>query len=469
MSQTTDKFSFDVDFQQEILQFTVTDLKSGFKALELFESDYFTLTEHSIIAEALKRYYKRKFIVPSQPVLKEELRQIFRLKQWQNLLLKDDKDKVFKIVRKIYVRPVKDADTIYESTKAFAQMCSLRDTMEKIDLNDVASFQRYAQDVHKAVNVGQNRVESKGTFILADAKSRAVRRQDAPPGFPTPYWQLNELINNGGTSDGNIIVLLGPAKRFKTGFLLNTARNYLKRGKVILYADMENGENSLATRVEQGIINTDRKTLLSGEVDDKLLKMIRKYKRFGGEFIIRRFPAGTTTIEIQAYIRFLREEYGLNVEVLIPDYPDIMGDTKNTQDEVRRISQIYLDLKNLAEEESIKCIWCPSHITREGDARQGKKFKQNDIAKALDKIRHADMILGVNQSEDERKAGVVRVEIVDQRDGLSDGRIWLWANLEKQRVKEFNKAQVKEMEDMRRAEGEQEPESDFKKKKVSDL
>lgn len=470
MSQTIEKFSFDTDFQQEILQFTVTDLKSGFKALELFEPEYFTLTEHAIIAEALRRYYKRKFIVPSQPVLKEELRQLFRLKQWQSLLLKDDKEKVFKIVRKIYIRPVKDADTIYSSCQAFAQMCSLKDILEKVDLNDVASYQRFGGDINKAINRGLNLKEDKGTFILRDAKARAIRRQDTPPGFPTPWWQLNELFNNGGTSDGNIIVILGPAKRFKTGVLLNTARGYLKRGNIVFYADMENGENSLATRIEQAIINKDRKTLLSGDVDKDLLKMIRKYLRFGGELIVKRFPAGSTTTHFKTYMNTTLKDEGLIPNVMICDYPDIMNDSNNSQDEVKRISQVYLDLKNLAEEQSLKCIWCPSHITREGDSRQGKKFKQNDIAKALDKIRHADMILGVNQNEDEKAAGIVRVEVVDQRDGLSDGRVWLFADLNKQRVKEFNKAQVQAREEMIREENnEEEPESQFKKKKVSDI
>lgn len=469
MSQN-EKFSYDPDFQQEILQFTVTDLKSGYKALELFETDYFTLTEHAIIAESLKAYYKRKFIVPSQAVLKEELRKLFRLKRWAPLFLKDDKEKVFKIVKRIYFRPVKDAEEIYSACKVFAQLCKVKEVLENVDLSDVTSFKRYAADFNKAINTGQSLTESKGTFILADAKSRIIRRSDSPPGFPTPYWQLNALMNNGGTGKGNVIVVLGPAKRFKTGFLLNTARGYLKMGKVTLVADMENGEDSLSTRVDQGIVNADRKTLLSGEIDDKFLKMARKYKRFGGEIIIKRFPAGTTSIELQAYIRRLREEYGLIVQILIPDYPDIMGDTKNTQDEVRRISQIYLDLKNLAVDEDIEVIWCPSHITREGDARQSKKYKQNDIAKALDKVRHADMILGVNQDDDEKEAGIFRIEVVDQRDGQSEGRVWLFGDLNKQRVKEFNKAQVHEAEELRREKGEDAaPEPKFQKRKVSDL
>lgn len=80
------KFQFDTDFQQEILQFTVTDIQAGSKAISLFESEYFTLIEHCIIAEGIKRYFERKFVVPSKAVLKEELRTMFKTKKWSSLV-----------------------------------------------------------------------------------------------------------------------------------------------------------------------------------------------------------------------------------------------------------------------------------------------------------------------------------------------------------------------------------------------
>ena len=75
------KFPFGVDFQQSILQFSVTD-KQGYKAIELFNEDYFTLLEHSIIAHVLKRYYKLKRSIPSKVILREKLRALFRTKEY---------------------------------------------------------------------------------------------------------------------------------------------------------------------------------------------------------------------------------------------------------------------------------------------------------------------------------------------------------------------------------------------------
>ena len=464
-------YQFDIDYQQEILQFTVTDLRYGFKAVPLFESHYFTTIEHSLIAEGLKRYYAKRFTVPSQAVLKEELRQMFRLKQYQSLMDSGDKEKIFKLVKRIYARPVKNAADIYEGCKSFAQYSAFKSELEDIDINDPSQYANYVSRIHKAINLGTALTDDKPLFILADMKSRIVRRKDNPPGFPTPFWQLNQLLNNGGTSKGNVIVIMAPAKRYKTGVILNLARGYLKKGKVTFVADLENGKDSLGTRVDQGIANVDRKQLLSQEYDAKLLKMGRQYRRFGGEIIIQRFPAGTTALTIQAEMKKIRDEYGITqIHNLIIDYPDVMGDTKNTQDETRRISQAYIDIKILADAEQLESCWCPSHINREGDNKQGKKFKANDISKAIDKVRHADMILGINQDEDEREAGILRIEVIDQRDGLQQGAIYCFADIAKQRLKEFNKRQVDEILEMKKEEpARDEEEITRKKKKVSDL
>lgn len=443
------RFQFDLDFQQEILQFTVTDLRYGFKAISLFQSDYFTTIPHAVIAEALIRFYNKKFHVPSLPVIKEEIRQLFRLKQWQSLMADDDKEKVFKILKKIYAKPVRNAETIYEACKRFAQYSAFKSELESVDLENFENYNQYHAKILKAINIGTDLREDKGMFLLADAKSRVIRRQDNPPGIPTPWRQLNSLFNNGGTSIGNVIVVMGEEKKFKTGFLLNTAKGYLKRGKTILYADFENGEDAIGTRADQGLIGSSRKELLSGEFDKKLLKLARRYARFGGEIIIKRFPAGATTLHIAAYIQKLRDEYGLNVQIGLIDYPDVMGSTDKQTDETRRISQVYIDIKNLGNDEKLEALWCPSHINREAGKDKKKKRSSGDIAKALDKVRHADVVLSMEQDADEKEAGIMRAELVVQRDGPQDGRVYFWVDFEKQRLKEFTVSEVENMEEMK--------------------
>lgn len=448
MNTEQNHYTFGEELQEEILQFAVTDIKNGFKAVELFESDYFSKLDHIIIAESLKRYYKERYSVPSAAVLEETIKDMLKQKQWKQYVKPADKANITKLIKKLYKKPVKNPEVIYELCKNFARFCSLKEVMENFNIHNFEDYKDLETKIHKATSVGIELNEDKGTFVLADAVSRVNRRRDAPPGHPTPFRQLNALLNSGGTGIGNVIVVLGPAKRFKTGLLLNAARGYLKRGEVVVVFDLENGEDALSMRVDQSILNVDRKGLLAGiETDKKLLKQLRMYKRFGGELVIKRLSAGSTTADMSKYLTWLYDTHGLVARHLIVDYPDVMNDSKSSKDETTRIGQVYIDLKNLASDFGIYSTWCPSHVNREGDKAQGKKFKATDLSKAIDKVRHADIILGVQQSEEEKEGNIIRLEIIDQRDGVGEGRIWLHGSLATQRIKELSVSQVKELEE----------------------
>src|ERR1035438_7421610 len=102
MIKEDNKFSFDSQFQQSLLQYTVTD-KNGFRALNLFEDHYFSLVEHQTVAHALKDYFKKHKRIPqSKILLNEHLRKIFLTKDFVNALSAEDKSRIKKIVSTIY-------------------------------------------------------------------------------------------------------------------------------------------------------------------------------------------------------------------------------------------------------------------------------------------------------------------------------------------------------------------------------
>lgn len=464
------KFQFDIEFQEEVLQLTVTDLRLGQKIITLFDDHYFTLVEHGIVAAALKSYYKKNARIPSRTVIKEELKLLYNHRDYKKSMDDTDKSNITKVINKIYKGVVKDPMGIYEKVKFFSRYISFRDEIEKIDLKDFGQYESYHKLIHKAITKGSHLEEDKGVFIVEDARARINSRHSVANTHPTPYWQLNRLINGGGTTSGNVICVMGPAKRFKTGFVINLARGYMRLRKRVLIADFENGEDSLSLRYDQSILGVSHNAVTSGQMDDKLLKTLRKYKRFGAECVIKRFPAGTTASHIGIYIDTLRDEYGIIITELIVDYGDLLGASTGVTDETPRVSQAYIDLKNLGNEKKLNSIWTPSHVTREGGKNQGKKYQANDVAKAIDKVRHADMILGINQDEDEIENNVMRVEIVDQRNGPQNGRILFHVSYDHQRLTEFLREEVREYEDQLTAAGDSAPKpSKFTDAKKSDI
>jgi len=463
-----DVYEFDDDFQKTILQYTVSD-KLGYQALENYHPDYFALLELSVIAHGLKSYYKAKKNIPqSKVVFKEHLRKMYLTRDFKDLL-SSDKKLINKALDDIYSGPVKDGEEVMNTIMKFNSYSQLKTTLETLNLKDFGQYETFSKKVRDSINVANLYKRERPLYLLADAKRRVTLRGVHENVIPLPYHQMNGLINAGGYNKASFIVILGPEKSFKTLSLINFAKEYLKRKKTILYVDLENGEYGLGLRTEQSILNKSKEEILSGQYDEKLLKMLRKYKRLGGELVIRRMPAYTTTCaHIQHLIDDIYREDGKRFDGIIFDYAVLMGAISGKKDDTERISDAYLDMKNLIEYNGFDFGLTAHHITREGKKRKATCYQTNDTAKCIDIVRHVDAMWGINQSDEEAEAGVMRLEIVAQRDGAQSGRAFFWVSAKNQRMKEFNKAQVQEVRDNYRNEKAHvdSEEIEIKKKKV---
>jgi len=445
-----EKFQFGLDFQEGILHFVIANKQIGYKVLELIEDSYFTTIPCQIIAYVLKRFYKKRRRIPGRSATNEQFRDLYSGKlglsaDLLNSLDREERQNIDNLLTKFYTQPLLDGDEIMEKVVEFCRYINLKDAIEGNNLLDFASYDKFSKKIQKAITIGNNLDGDDGVFLINGYQERAWHRDEAEKP-PTPFKQMNLHLNGGGLNPGSLIVILAEAKRFKTGILINIAKGYLKMKKKVLYLDYENGQKALATRGEQSIIHTTQSDLINGTVEPKLAKMIRKYRRLGAELVIKRMPAYTTTSnDLQAYVDKIYLKYGLKFDVVICDYADLQGASSGENEkEDKRISDAYIDLKNFAEHNKYEAIYTASHVKREAAKRRGTKYEQNDVAKAIDKVRHADAIWGLQESEEEIENGVMRIEIIDQRDGERDGKVLLWVDIAKQTVREFNKDERKE-------------------------
>lgn len=437
-------FRFGTDFQELILQFIVTD-NLGFKALELIEESYFTLVHHSVIAYALKKYYKKNKNIPEEPYLREYLRVIYSLEKIMKYnLSEEDQELISSTITRIYEKVVADPDRIIEKVVNYARYVNFKHELENVDIENYDSYEASIDSFRKATNIGIALTENYGTSLIAGMPDRAHKRDISHIVCPTPFWQLNKLLNSGGTTRGNVNVVLSREKYFKTGFLINTARGYLRMRKRGFYADLENGELAITIRSEQSLSNQEQEVITSGEWDNRLLKMFRKYKRLGSELQIKRFSSLTTsTDDLQNWLDKLKRDFGLVFDFGIIDYGVLLGCRSGKQDEFGRISDAFLDIKNLSSYNNLEALWTAAHITREGDKRTGTVYRPVDIAKCMDIPRHCDAVFGLQSNEEEMNNNVMRLEVVEQRNGMREGKCLFWVDIPKQRMREFTRTEVK--------------------------
>ena len=438
------KFEFDVDHQWEIIKYILLD-KDGYKALQLVKEDFFSLTEQQLVIHTLKGFFKKKGRIPKNNVnLKYEIKRVSRTQKFATLLKSSDLDDLLKQVDSLYRSTIKDGQDILDNCKNFASFTAVKRVLEDFDISNYGGYTDNIKKLQKAIVTGEAAENEKGLFLVDGWRQRQVRRRLDPGTIPTPFKQLNRSTNSGGYIKGSLITVIDKGKGGKTSFLVNVGRGYMSQRKKIFVADLENGAYSYATRFDQSLIRMDKESLVGPEAESRLSKLYRKYARLGCEVLIHRFPAGTTANQISSFLDEIYSDTGIKFEICIIDYIGLMGSNSGQNDDTARISEAYVDVKNLAEHWGFDIVWTGHHVNREGEKRRQSKYEPNDTAKCIDIHRHVDAMLGLNQNSSEKEAGVFRLEVVDQRDGVGDARAYFWVNIAHQRWDEFSKSQLDE-------------------------
>lgn len=443
------KFEFDAEFQFEILRYTVLH-PEGYKILSLYNEDYFTILEHGILAHILKLYYKEYGKVPGKVVFQEELRKALENdKTISSALLESDKDSLKKLAREMYRGGIKDSDYIMKQTERFAQFVDLKETIESVDILDFKQYASFSEKVHKAISPRISIEDLSKSFLIEGISDRQLARKDTNMVYPTPFRQINALTSAGGYPKGATLVVVDQPKKKKTAFLINIIRGYLKMGKKILVIDLENGEEEYMQRLEQCVSGKNKEELLSGEYNRLVKKILRKYKRLGGEVVVRRLPALTTNANtIKAILTELQENFSFFPEVLVTDYMGKMGCISRKENLSDRIFEAYVEISNLCLEFNIMVHWTANHVVRTAGPRSKTCYLDSDIAGAIDIIRHVNAAFGLNRTDEEEENGIQRLEIIANRDGKPHGRAVFHTNMDCQRFTELSVKERKAFDEM---------------------
>lgn len=447
MKKNKIKFSFAPDFQLEILRFIIQD-KEGGLVLSRIKPSYLVLIEHSLICEGILKYFKKQRKIPSQNVLKQVLREMLESKNYVDLVTKDDIPNIEKVIKNLYSIQLSDSEYIKEKIYQFSTYVEMKNLNDSFDLDNFEQYEEYSRKVEKVLQRSRPKQEDEPIYMIRDITERQFKRQSEPSVIPCPFRQLNDLTNAGGYPEHSINVILDKPKAKKTFFMVNLARGYLRMKKSVLYVDTENGKDQIMDRFIQSSINKTKKELYSGEYDKLEAKHLRKLARFGVELVVERVPAMiTNTTYIKERIVQLRNQ-GIDIRVLMVDYAGKLASIAGDREDFERISNVYVDLQNLAEELHLDIIWTAHHITREGKKHRLTRYDENDISGSIAIVRNAQVIVGLNSTEQEEKDNILRVEMVVQRDGLSSGRALFKCDVERQRCTEFTREQRKQYDEV---------------------
>ena len=435
-----EKFQFLPDVQLEILRYIIRD-KEGGVALLRIKPSYLTLIEHSIIAQGISKFYKKNKRIPSEAILKQTITDLLETKDYIDLVTKGDVPNIMNIVTNLYKEPLKDRDILKEKIYQFSAYVEMKNINESFDLDDFTQYEEYSKKVSKILQKAQPIKVEPPLYMVEDTVDRQFQRQSDPEVIPCPFKQLNDLTNGGGYPRGSVIVLLDKAKAKKTFTLINIARGYLKMRKNVLYIDTENGKAQIMGRMVQSTLNKTKMELQTGEYDKLEQKHMRKYKRLGVDFIVERAVALNDDCDMIRDLLHKLKSQGITINVLFIDYAGKLAAISKAKDDFERISDVYIDIQNLALDEELDAVYTAQHVTRDGSKHKETRYEESDISGAISIVRNAQCIIGLNSTSEEEENNVQRMEIVVQRDGKPSGRALFNLDVERQRMVEFTRDQ----------------------------
>ena len=394
---------FGFSFQMKTITLLLTDVNFFQQIYDILEDDYFESEANEWIVKTIKDYFEKYRTLPTLEAMK--------------VLLDDVSSDVLKMSVVDNLREAHkhigdtDLDFVREKVLDFCKNQTMKNAIiSSVDLLENGNYDDIRKLVNDAMNAGTERnVGHEYVKHFEDRYSDTARIT-----CPTPWDPVNELMS-GGLGGGELGVVVAPAGVGKTWMLCAIGAGAVEEGKTVLHYTLELSDNYVGLRYDSifsGIANQN----LKYQKDE----VKRKVEEVEGELLIKYYPTKSASVTtLSSHINRIKT-LGVDIDMIIVDYADILRDTSKYVKEVRHaLGNIYEDLRGLAGEIDVP-VWTASQANR--SALEEDIIEANKVAEAYSKVMTADFVFSVSRKVEDKIANTGRVHIIKNRfgpDGLT--------------------------------------------------
>jgi replicative DNA helicase len=411
------KYNFDEEFQSKIAALVVRSTPFAQRTDGLVKPEYLANEAEAKLVQLALDYYGRYKRIPADRAI---YRRVVKEALDTRKLRKEDLPALIGAIDRLFTSDLSDAEYVVEQVATFARhqevTAAMAESIPKLDIGDFDFIQRRLQ---KALMVGaapESAVyDFKGNIEARTAERKAILAGErAASGITTGFAGIDRHLYHKGWGRRELSVLMGGAKAGKTLAMMEFGISAAGAGYNVLYVTLEVSQEVLAARMDSnlsGVAFGD----LGGHIFDVMDK-VRAWNAKAADFRIVEFPSGAMTV---SDLRRMLEHFkarGWKPDLLIVDYADIMRPEKATDSVTENSKSIYVNLRGLAMAEDI-AILTATQTNREGF--KAAVAKAEHVAEDFNKIRIADIVLSLNASEDEQRAGEARIYFAAVRNGAA--------------------------------------------------
>ena len=221
--------------------------------------------------------------------------------------------------------------------------------------------------------------------------------------------EINELIQ-GGLGNGDLGLIFGNPGGGKSWSLVALGACAVQMGYNVIHYTLELSESYTGRRYDAFFTGLPVDSLDKNK--DQVNSMMSDLK---GELIIKEYPMGKTTINtIESHIQKVKD-LGIEPDLILIDYIDLLSTRKRNVDRKGEIDDIYTSTKGLARELNLP-IWSVSQVNRAGakdDVIEGDK-----AAGSYDKMMITDLSISLSRKKEDKVNGTGRFHIMKNRYGM---------------------------------------------------
>jgi replicative DNA helicase len=395
--------SYGTSFQIKVISSLLTHKEFLVNINDMLVEDYFDNQAHKWIIKEILKYYDKYHTTPSMEILAVELQ-----KCGNEVLQISIKEQL----KEAYNTSNDDLEYVQEEFSSFCKNQQLKGALlQSVDLLKGGDYESIRSLINNAIKAGQDK--NIGHEYAKDIESRY--REDSRTTIKTPWDKINELLQ-GGLGNGDFGLIFGNPGGGKSWSLVALGGHATKLGYNVIHYTLELGEQYVGRRYDAYFskIGVDK----IQKHKDKIETLMSDIK---GNLIIKEFPTGKATMStIEAHIQKVKD-MGIEPDLIIIDYVDLLSSKRKTVDRKGEIDDIYTSTKGLARELDIP-VWSVSQVNRAG--AKDNIVEGDKAAGSYDKIMITDVCISLSRQRKDKVEGTGRFHIMKNRygmDGLTFG------------------------------------------------
>ena len=387
---------YGVPFQMKVISSLLNHKEFLQNIHDVLTEEHFSNPSHKWIISEILGYYSKFHTTISMDMLKVEMKKL------DNDVLKIA---IREQLREAYKTDVSDLPYVQEEFSTFCKNQQLKKALlSSVDLLKAGDYESIKYMIESAMKAGQDK--NIGHEYKRDTESRY--REDHRKTVPTPWEQINELIQ-GGIGNGDLGLIFGGPGGGKSWTLVAMGGLAVKMGYNVIHYTLELSESYTGRRYDAFFTGVD-----VDQLDKSKEKVEEITSQLPGELIIREFAMGKTTMStIESHINKVRE-MGIEPDLIIIDYLDLLASKKRNTDTKGEIDDIYTSAKGLARQINLP-IWSVSQVNRAG--AKDSVIEGDKAAGSYAKMAVADLCMSLSRKKEDKVNGTGRLHIMKNRYG----------------------------------------------------